>query len=102
MSARYVLLRSRFAFVGAPLDPDEEEHDDEDREGDEADQAKERREVSGRPEPPSSPAPAALGGDGLGLDPLRLLPGRCVLLVEEVEVENVVVARTHAPLGNSR
>ena len=43
----------------------------------------------------AAPAPSSLGRR-LRVEALRLLPRGRLLLVEEVEIENVVVARTHA------
>ena len=84
---------------GAALDPDDEQDDDEDRQRDEADEPEQRGQVPRRAEPGASapPAPTTVGHRRLRLEALGLLPRRWVLLVEEVEVENVFVARTHAP-----
>jgi hypothetical protein len=79
---------------GAALDPHDEQDDDEDRERDQPDEAKERRQVARRSE--ARPAATPPARRRLGLEALGLLPRGRVLLVEEVEIENVVVARTHA------
>src|SRR5262249_54756604 len=82
-------------LLGAPLDPYDEEHDDEDRQCDEADQAKEGGEIARWPEAGAPASPPALRRS-LRLEPLRLLPRGRLFLVEEVEIQDVVVARTHA------
>ena len=91
-----VLYAVPLAIGRAALDPDDEQHDDEDRERDQRDQAKERRQVARTGETPPRRARAAAAGRPGPRSPGSSHEGG-VLLVEEVEVENVFVARTHAP-----
>ena len=81
---------------GAALDPDDQQDDDENRERDQSDEPQERREVA-RPTEPGARASTTSSpvGRRQRLDPLGLFPGGRVFLFEEVEIQDVFVARTH-------
>src|SRR3970282_1908593 len=79
-----VAVAVALAVRSAPFRPNDEEHDDKDRERDERDETEERGQIPGSPEARSG-ATRASTARGAGTVLGRLLPGRRLLLVEEVE-----------------